>query len=204
MKLSSFLPVMSRNRAFCFLILLNCAQKDVDDTGMTTSSSSDGTSVPTDGDAEGTDGGLGDLCEILCLRYEDCNVDRDSFVECYSGCKKEGVFDDSVCSSWWYAFLTCYSNLSCKALDNDGQNECDYMYDALDERGCFGLQCIVSVGQTETMCSVETICPDAPLRRVDCDNDGCICLIDQVVTKSCPTAQCSSHGVPSIDCCAGV
>jgi hypothetical protein len=77
---------------------------------------------------------------------------------------------------------------------------------------CFKI-CTVSVGGDdgdtdtdggEVTCIEETKCPDEPVRRVECDDGGCTCFLDDMAVKTCPEGACSDVGVPTVDCCEGL
>lgn len=170
----------------------------------------DGTSV-TESSSSGGD--PPSICAQLCQHIGECELvgDRDA---CTTLCEdalagaEPDCFKAIVVSDDCYLGLTCEQladaldgglDHPCSAAQIDRDAACSGPIDSCDTGGGGALD--------GTSCMVETLCADAPLRRMECDTEQCICLENDVPIGSCtadgaclPDAQ-AQLGAKALDCC---
>lgn len=140
-------------------------------------------------------------CAAWCDRRMMCFPDSPS-PECIADCLAglgHGPEPDAACVNADVAVLDCQAALSCADFYGDS-DACDGFKPAV-AIACN--QCWLDGGWLDAGgCFVQDLCP-MQTRRVDCDDEGCVCTIDGVVAANCPGDTCDDDGYPLrvLGCC---
>jgi len=173
----------------------------------TTANETSSTDTGTDTTDTGTTGDplTEELCTQACAVVIDCMGDIPNCVE---ECIAQHEALDAECLGFEQALTSCIAGLTCDELNQFFESSPEpYPCQAEEAQVCDSPACSVSVGmgQNPEDCSIEYMCPDQPTYAVDCNVDGCTCLVDGAEVGGCSNALdvCGSDGDvgPINDCC---
>ena len=127
-------------------------------------------------------------CELLCQHAVECEVANDLEV-CVSLCS-DLAEAPGACGAASEVVNACFIGLSCEhlgiALNGGLAHPCSA--EQLDrQEACGSLECDTGgggdIGGTE--CELELLCGIDPLRRMECDAEQCVCIVDGQQVGSC-------------------
>jgi len=172
----------------------------------------DGTTVTESGD-DSSGGDSPSLCEQLCQHISECQPGEDPGA-CATLCEAGLASAGPDCLAATVVMQECFVGLGCEhlaiALDGGFGHPCNTkQFDRDNACGGAPDSCDTGGGGARdgSACMVETQCPDAPLRRMQCDTQECVCLEDEVPIGSCPAeGACLAEaqdqlGAKALDCC---
>ncbi len=159
------------------------------------------TGAPVDPDAQS-------LCQAFCDKRPVCELPPDEEA-CMQGCLAELAERDPGCGEATRSLFECFVELACAQyvpLATDGDpGPCDgyvdYQTFVCDLGGCDA-----GGGIHDDMgCSFEKICPDAPLRRMECDAMTCTCFLEDEPFATCDVedacAEVYASALRAKECC---
>jgi hypothetical protein len=184
-----------------------------EDTGMEGTGTED-TGTEDTGTEETDTGTTGDpslneqLCMDGCAVFADC-LGGGGIPDCYDSCLEHHDSLEGECLGLEQALTACIIDLTCDELDQfiEGEPE-PYPCQAESEAVCDVEPCSVGVGMGENPeeCSIEYSCPDEPVYSIECDANGCSCMIDMVEVGGCSEAieVCAEAGeLAPVNACCG-
>ncbi|MFV8753022.1 hypothetical protein ACNOYE_20945 [Nannocystaceae bacterium ST9] len=153
-------------------------------------SSDDASEVGDSTDGDTTTGEPEDPCVGYCQLEQQCDPEFD-YAACLGWCGDEvAAAEGTACEPALSEFHACLSGLSCgefNAIFDDPEGPCFDAVVAFDDLCGELLTCELSGGGDieGSFCSYQYECHASALHRVECDAEGCVCLIDGVEVGSC-------------------
>ena len=165
-------------------------------TGGATDAGSSSTGGVTKGTGETTTDGTtgGDVvaqCQAVCDLANTCMLDPGA--DCVVGCVDDFNGWDGQCQVAIDTYLTCLTTMTFDELtdlfENDDSGPCTDQVAAVEKACDMGGDCTTGIGGDPrgSQCSLITECPDMPALEFQCDEAGCVCLVDGMEVATCPS-----------------
>lgn len=127
-------------------------------------------------------------CEALCAKEVECDLAMEGDA-CVEFCSQQYMSRGQACADAAAAFLTCITALSCEELaEHDGFGDpttCVDSKTAMNDVCGIHDGCSVGWGGGLDECDLEIDCDDEPYRKMACDTETCVCLVNGNEMGSC-------------------